>query len=249
MSLGHRRDVLHAVVHEEHLPLAVQLAEDGLADAAGRRSGRPRCGWPGGPCGGVVSELMSRRPSSAMCSVRGIGVAVIVSTSTVARRLLRCSLCSTPNRCSSSMITSPRSAKRTSLLSSRCVPMRMSISPARQPLDDLRLLAGGAEPADHVDLERVIRHPLAERPQVLVGQHGRRHEHRHLPAGLDRLERRPHRQLRLAVAHVAAQQAVHRRRRGACPRRSAASSRSGRASRCRGTRRRTVAASPSSADS
>ena len=44
--------------------------------------------------GGVVSELMSRRPSSAMCSVRGMGVAVIVSTSTVARMRLSRSLCS-----------------------------------------------------------------------------------------------------------------------------------------------------------
>jgi len=48
--------------------------------------------------------------------VRGIGVAVSVSTSTVSRNRLRRSLCSTPNRCSSSMITSPRFRKRTSLL-------------------------------------------------------------------------------------------------------------------------------------
>ena len=39
-----------------------------------------------------------------MCSVRGIGVAVIVSTSTVARSALSRSFTSTPNRCSSSMI-------------------------------------------------------------------------------------------------------------------------------------------------
>ena len=35
--------------------------------------------------GGVASELISRRPNSDMCSVRGIGVAVIVRTSTSTR--------------------------------------------------------------------------------------------------------------------------------------------------------------------
>ena len=35
-------------------------------------------------CGAVVSELMSRSPSIDMCSVRGIGVAVSVSTWTSA---------------------------------------------------------------------------------------------------------------------------------------------------------------------
>ena len=47
---------------------------------------------------------------------------------------------------------------------------------------------------------------------MLLGQHGRRHEHRHLLAVLDRLERGPHRHLGLAVADVAAQQPVHRPR-------------------------------------
>ena len=51
---------------------------------------------------------MSRRPTSDMCSVRGIGVAESVSTSTVARSVFSRSFTSTPNRCSSSMITRPR---------------------------------------------------------------------------------------------------------------------------------------------
>jgi len=77
---------------------------------------------------------MSRIVNSAMCSVRGIGVAVSVSTSTVARYRLRISLCSTPNRCSSSTTSSPRSRNRTSFWASRCVPMRTSISPAASRL-------------------------------------------------------------------------------------------------------------------
>ena len=50
-------------------------------------------------------------PVTAISSVRGIGVADIVSTSTLVRMCLSCSLCSTPKRCSSSTITRPRSLK------------------------------------------------------------------------------------------------------------------------------------------
>jgi hypothetical protein len=80
--------------------------------------------------GAVVRLLISRNPSMLMCSVRGIGVADIVSTSTVRRMRLSRSLCVTPKRCSSSMMTSPRSENFTSCEISRCVPMRMSICPA-----------------------------------------------------------------------------------------------------------------------
>ena len=65
-----------------------------------------------------------------MCSVRGIGVAERVSTSTVERSDLSHSLSSTPNRCSSSMTTRPRSLNVTSFWTSRCVPIRMSTAPA-----------------------------------------------------------------------------------------------------------------------
>ena len=51
-----------------------------------------------------------------------------------------------------------------------------------------------------------------ERLQVLVGQQRRRHQHRDLLAVLHRLERRPHRDLGLAVADVAADHPVHRDR-------------------------------------
>ena len=47
---------------------------------------------------------------------------------------------------------------------------------------------------------------------MLVGEDGRRRQHRHLIAGVDRLERGAHRDLGLAEADVAAQQAVHRPR-------------------------------------
>ena len=84
--------------------------------------------------------------------------------------------------------------------------------PAGQPLDDLALLPPRGEPREGGDGEGELGHPRGEGPQVLLGQHGRRHEHRHLVARVDRLERRPHGDLGLAVAHVAAEQAVHRPR-------------------------------------
>ena len=69
-----------------------------------------------------------------------------------------------------------------------------------------------AEPAELGDVERELGHPLAERAIVLLGQDRRRHQHGHLVAAVDRLERGPHRHFGLAEADVAAQQPVHRPR-------------------------------------
>ena len=65
----------------------------------------------------------------AMFSVRGMGVAVSVSTSTPRESSLMCSLCVTPKRCSSSTTRRPRFLNFTSLLKSRCVPITRSHSP------------------------------------------------------------------------------------------------------------------------
>ncbi len=96
--------------------------------------------------GGVSRFEMSRTPNSDRCSVRGIGVAVIVSTSTVCRSALSRSFTSTPNRCSSSMITRPRLWNVTSGWASRCVPITMSIEPVGQARDDFARFLGRAEP-------------------------------------------------------------------------------------------------------
>ena len=66
----------------------------------------------------------------AMLRVRGMGVADRVSISTPMKLCFSFSLWRTPKRCSSSMMTSPRSWKRTSLDSSRWVPTTMSALPA-----------------------------------------------------------------------------------------------------------------------
>ena len=57
--------------------------------------------------GGVVISDRSRSPPSAMFSVRGMGVAVSVSTCTSARSVFRRSLSRTPKRCSSSTMIRP----------------------------------------------------------------------------------------------------------------------------------------------
>ena len=76
---------------------------------------------------------ISRMPVIAISSVRGIGVALIDSTSTLVRSRFICSLCSTPNRCSSSTTIRPRSLSLMSGLSSRWVPITMSTEPSRSP--------------------------------------------------------------------------------------------------------------------
>ena len=80
--------------------------------------------------GGVAMVLISRMPVIAISRVRGIGVADMASTSTSIRSFFSCSLCSTPNRCSSSMITRPRSLNWISPPSSRWVPTSTSTLPS-----------------------------------------------------------------------------------------------------------------------
>ena len=90
--------------------------------------------------------------------------------------------------------------------------MMMSTEPAARRCDDFGLLPVRGEPREGGDREGELGHPRGEGPQMLLGKDRRRHEHRHLVARIDRLEGRPHGHLRLAVAHVAAQQPVHRPR-------------------------------------
>ena len=78
-----------------------------------------------------------------------------------------------------------------------------------QSFQDAPLLGGSAEAADALDHERVLRQALAECAKMLLGEHGGRHQHRHLLAVVDGLEGGADGQLGFAVAHVAADEAVH----------------------------------------
>ena len=69
-----------------------------------------------------------------------------------------------------------------------------------------------AKPADHVDPDREAREALRQRPQVLEREDRRRGQEGDLLAVHDGLEGRAHRDFRLAVADVAAEQPIHRRR-------------------------------------
>ena len=159
--------------------------------------------------GGVAMIEISRSPPIAICSVRGIGVAVSVSTSTCVRSSFSRSLCVTPKRCSSSTISSPRSLKRTSRDSRRCVPMTTSTFPCVSACsvpccsclvrnrDSAAMRTGkSANRSENVT-------KCCSASTVVGRQHG------DLLAAQHRHQRRPQRDLGLAVADVAADQAIH----------------------------------------
>ena len=81
-----------------------------IASTATRSSYSPtkvRIGWRS--AGGVCSNDRSRMPTRLISSVRGMGVADSVSTSTLVFSFFIASLACTPKRCSSSTISRPRS--------------------------------------------------------------------------------------------------------------------------------------------
>src|SRR6476661_685306 len=88
-------DRAHLVVHEEDLALAQQLAADGRRDLLL---------LVGADVGQDGVALLRRGGQGGH-----IGDADMARTSTAVRSVLSCSLCSTPNRCSSSTMTRPRS--------------------------------------------------------------------------------------------------------------------------------------------
>ena len=174
-------------------------------------------------------------PTRLISSVRGIGVADIVSTSTLVFSFLIDSLCWTPKRCSSSTTSSPRSLNFRPSASRRWVPITQIDLAGREAVDHLPGLTGGEEAGEHLDPDRVAGEPVGEGVAVLLGEQRRRHQHGDLLAVLDRLERGADGDLGLAEPDVAAHQAVHRVRRSPCrpsPRRSRCA---GRASRRTGT--------------
>ena len=71
--------------------------------------------------------LMSRAPIMENCSVLGIGVAVSVRVSTLVCNCFSFSLAETPNFCSSSMMSRPKSLKTMFLPMMLCVPIIISV--------------------------------------------------------------------------------------------------------------------------
>ena len=156
----------------------------------------------------------SRKPPSVMFNVRGIGVAVSVSMSTSARRRFNRSLSLTPKRCSSSTITKPQPFELDVALQQLVRADHDVDGACREPFDRGRRAARAAESRQELDVHGPVREPILEGPMVLFGEQRRRHEHRDLIAGLHGDERRAQRDLGLAEADVAADDAVHRPRAG-----------------------------------
>ncbi len=80
-------------------------------------------------------------PVRLSSSVRGIGLAVSVSTSTVSDSCLIASLWFTPKRCSSSTTRRPSFFHDTSDVSNLWVPITMSTEPSASPSTTLRASA------------------------------------------------------------------------------------------------------------
>jgi len=109
---GDPADRGHPVVDEKHLTFAQQFPPDGghhLGVVVGAHKVRMGCR----ASGGVAKVDISRIPVTAISSVRGIGVALIAKTSTLIFSDFNRSLCSTPNRCSSSTTIRPKSLNTT----------------------------------------------------------------------------------------------------------------------------------------
>ena len=108
------------------------------------------------------------------------------------------------------MMTKPEVVELDIFAAKRWVPMTMSTAPVLEPLHRFALFGAGAEAAQLGDFDGKLGHPSCESVEVLFGEHGRRHQHGDLVAAVDRFEGRPHGDFGLAVADIAADQAVHR---------------------------------------
>ena len=161
---------------------------------------------------------MSRTPTSDMCSVRGIGVAVIVSTSTVVPQRFQPLLHLDAEPLLFVDDHQAQVVKLHVLLdASRCVPIDDVDLARLQPCERLRALPCGVQNRLSLAMSNgnsAIR--CAKAVIVLLGQDRRRHEHGDLIAAVDRFERRPHGDFGFAEADVAAEQPVHRPRPRAC---------------------------------
>src|SRR5262245_61632329 len=76
--------------------------------------------------------------------------------------------------------------------------------------EDLRNLLRGQETADHFNAYRVIAKPMPKSLEMLLGQNRRRRQHGNLFAAFDGEKSGSHRHFGLAVADIAADQAIRR---------------------------------------
>ena len=151
-------------------------------------------------------------PVSAISSVRGMGLAVSVSTSTPSADALHRLLVRHPEAL---LLVDDQQAELLELHVLGQQPVRADDdvdAAVRQALHHLALLGRGEEAAQELDPDRIRREALGEGLGVLARQERRRDQDGRLRPVLHRLEDGPDRHLGLAEADVAADQAVHRPR-------------------------------------
>ncbi len=205
-------DGAHAVAHVVHLPIALQLAADGIAHhigvplahvhlhrpaVVGRREDQAHVAHTGKP------HLHGARDGRCRKREHVDGLAHVLQLFLV-------------RHAEALLLVDDHQAQVVRVHIAREQAMRAhqngyaAVGKARQRL---LLLRGRAEAREHLHLHVEGLEALLERGVVLLRQDGGGAQHHDLLVVLRRLERRAQRHLGLAEAHVAAHQAVHRARR------------------------------------
>ena len=154
----------------------------------------------------------SRSPYTVSASVRGMGVAVITSTSGIRpfrsqRRAL--------DDAETVLLVDDGEAQRSEVDGALHQRVRADdqIDVARRKArEQIAPLQAGRRAGDELDAKARFLQQLSQAEEVLLGENLRRRHERHLQAVLHGDERRQQRDDRLARADVALQQPVHRRR-------------------------------------
>ena len=207
--LGLRLDRLDPVVDVEHLPAAIELAQDRVADEPRRRLGHPRLDR---------QAVLGRRLDDAEVADPGHRQVERARDRRgrqrqhvdLAAELLEPLL---GGHAEALLLVDDHQAKvlEPDVLAEQTMRPDDDVDgPVGETLERRGLLLGRDEPRQQPDLERERREALAERRVVLRREDGRRHEHRDLLAVLRRLECRAQGHLGLAVADVADHEPVHR---------------------------------------
>ena len=198
----------------EDLPVALELALDGHRARAPRRTRRRACGSGRRPCGGGldhrdVAHARERHVQRARDRRGADSASTSTSSAQLAQQLLL-------RDAEALLLVDDHQARGPwACTSRRQQPVRadqdVDLALARSRSSGRLDRPWAAEARDHARPRPASRAKRSRNVcEVLLGEHRGRHEHHHLAARRDDLHRRAHRDLGLAEADVAADQAVHR---------------------------------------
>ena len=211
--IGRLVDRLDPVVQVERLAAAVVLAHAAPCARAPRRTRRRGCGSGRRPRGGVAMTEMSRRPESDMCSVRGIGVARQRQHVDLGAQLAQQLLLGDAEALLLVDDDEPEVARH-DVAREHAVgadeDVDLALAEVGHDALDLASPCGSARSTStRTGTSRKRSRKVGD---VLLGEDRGRYQHQHLAAAGDDLQGRADRDLGLAEADVAADQAVHRPR-------------------------------------